>query len=136
MCAPVIMQSVREEISRRGFLTVLGSAVAATAASPPVGVEQKSVRLAKGFRDVHDLTHTFTSKTPVFPAFKPIQIKPKFSIAKDGFFANEIVRRAPAPAWTRRRTSQRQRDGGQAAGGQILRGNHREPHCGRRGRDH
>jgi len=91
MCAPVIMQSVREEISRRGFLTVLGAAVAATAASPPVGVEQKSVRLAKGFRDVHDLTHTFTSKTPVFPAFKPIQIKPKFSIAKDGFFANEIT---------------------------------------------
>lgn len=91
MCAPVIMQSVREEISRRGFLTALGSAVVATAASPPVGVEQKSVRLAKGFRDVHDLTHTFTSKTPVFPAFKPIQIKPKFSIAKDGFFANEIM---------------------------------------------
>jgi len=91
MCAPVIMQSVREEISRRGFLTALGSAVAATAASPPVGVEQKSVRLAKGFRDVHDLTHTFTSTTPVFPAFKPIQIKPKFSIAKDGFFANEIT---------------------------------------------
>jgi kynurenine formamidase len=91
MCAPAIMQSVREEISRRGFLTALGSAVAATAASPPVGVEQKSVRLAKGFRDVHDLTHTFTSKTPVFPAFKPIQINPKFSIAKDGFFANEIT---------------------------------------------
>ena len=27
----------------------------------------------------------------MFPAFKPIQIKPKFSIAKDGFFANEIT---------------------------------------------
>jgi kynurenine formamidase len=27
----------------------------------------------------------------VFPAFTPIQIKPKFSIAKDGFFANEIT---------------------------------------------
>ena len=49
------------------------------------------MRLATGFRDVHDLTHTFTAKTPVFPAFKPIQIKPKFSIAKDGFFANEIT---------------------------------------------
>ena len=91
MCAPGVIHAVREEVSRRGFLTVLGSAVAAVAASPPVGVEQKSVRLAKGFRDVHDLTHTFTSKTPVFPAFKPIQIKPKFSIAKDGFFANEIT---------------------------------------------
>jgi kynurenine formamidase len=27
----------------------------------------------------------------VFPAFKPVQIRPKFSIAKDGFFANEIT---------------------------------------------
>jgi kynurenine formamidase len=88
------MQSVREEISRRGFLTALGGAVAAAAvASPPTSVvaQEKPVRLAKGFRDVHDLTHTFTPKTPVFPAFKPIQIKPKFSIAKDGFFANEIT---------------------------------------------
>jgi kynurenine formamidase len=91
MCAPGVIHAVREEISRRGFLTALGGAVAAAAASPPVGAEQKSVRLTKGFRDVQDLTHTFTSKTPVFPAFKAIQIKPRFSIAKDGFFANEIT---------------------------------------------
>jgi len=91
MCAPTIIQSVREEISRRGFLTTIGAAVAAASVTAPVTAQQKPVRLATGFRDVHDLTHTFTSKTPVFPAFKPIQIKPKFSIAKDGFFANEIT---------------------------------------------
>jgi kynurenine formamidase len=92
MCAPFIIQSVREEISRRGFLTAIGGAVAAAAVAAPVRAQApKPVRLAKGFRDVHDLTHTFTPKTPVFPAFKPIQIKPKFSIAKDGFFTNEIT---------------------------------------------
>ena len=91
MCAPGVIHAVHEEISRRGFLTALGGAVAAAAVSPSVGARQKSVRLAKGFREVRDLTHTFTSKTPVFPAFRPIQIKPKFSIAKDGFFANEIT---------------------------------------------
>ena len=91
MCAPTIIQSVREEISRRGFLTAIGGAVAAAGAAPAVAQGQKPVRLAKGFRDVHDLTHTFTVKTPVFPAFKPIQITPKFSIAKDGFFANQIT---------------------------------------------
>ena len=53
--------------------------------------QQRPVRLAKGFRDVHDLTHVFSPRTPVFPAFKPIQIRPKFSIAKDGFFANEVT---------------------------------------------
>jgi kynurenine formamidase len=93
MCAPTVMHSVREEISRRGFLTTLGGAVAAaaTSSSAPALAQPKPVRLAKGFRDVHDLTHTFTTKTPVFPAFKPIRITPKFSIAKDGFFANEIT---------------------------------------------
>src|SRR5262245_9332717 len=93
MCAPNVIQSVREEISRRGFLTTLGGAVAAAAVSPPAAAlaQQKPVRLPKGFRDVHDLTHTFTPKTPVFPAFKPIQIRPKFSLAKDGFFANEVT---------------------------------------------
>ena len=91
MCAPNVIHAVREEISRRGFLTALGGAMAAAAVSTPATAQQKPVRLATGFRDVHDLTHTFTPRTPVFPAFKPIQIKPKFSIAKDGFFANEIT---------------------------------------------
>ena len=92
MCAPTIIQSVREEVSRRGFLTTIAGALAAAAAATPAFAQQpRPVRLAKGFRDVHDLTHTFTPKTPVFPAFKPIQIKPKFSIARDGFFANEIT---------------------------------------------
>jgi kynurenine formamidase len=88
MCAPTVIHSVRDEISRRGFLTTIGATVAAAAVSAQ---QPKPVRLSKGFRDVHDLTHTFSPRTPVFPAFKPVQIKPKFSIAKDGFFANEIT---------------------------------------------
>jgi len=93
MCAPNVIQSVREEVSRRGFLATLGGAVAAAAVSAPAiaVAQQKPVRLPKGFRDVHDLTHVFSPKIPVFPAFKPVQIRPKFSIAKDGFFANEIT---------------------------------------------
>ncbi len=91
MCAPAVMQSVREEISRRGFLAAIGGAVAAAAVPGPAAAQQKPIRLEKGFRDVHDLTHTFTARTPVFPAFKPIRITPKFSSAKDGFFANEIT---------------------------------------------
>ncbi len=93
MCAPTVMQSVREEMSRRGFLTALGGAVAVAAAdsAAPAAAQAAPVRLPKGFREVHDLTHPFTPRTPVFPAFKPIRITPKFSIAKDGFFANEIT---------------------------------------------
>jgi kynurenine formamidase len=93
MCAPNVIHAVREEMSRRGFLTALGGAVAAGALSTPTiaVAQQKPVRLPKGFRDVHDLTHVFSPKIPVFPAFKPVQIRPKFSIARDGFFANEIT---------------------------------------------
>ena len=92
MCAPTVIESVRQQISRRGFLTAVGGAVAAAAvAAPGLAQPPKPIRLAKGFRDVHDLTHTFSPKTPVFPSFKPVQIRPKFSIAKDGFFANEVT---------------------------------------------
>ena len=92
MCAPSVIETVRQDLSRRRFLTALGGAVAATAIpSEPAVAQQKPIRLEKGFRDTYDLTHTFSPKTPVFPAFKPVQIRPKFSIAKDGFFANEIT---------------------------------------------
>jgi kynurenine formamidase len=95
MCAPNVMESVRQEMSRRGFLRAAGATVAAAAVAEPAAAlaqqQQKPIKLARGFRDAHDLTHTFTPTIPVFPSFKPIQIRPKFSIAKDGFFANEIT---------------------------------------------
>ncbi len=93
MCAPAVLESVERTLSRRGFLTTAGAAVAAAAASGAgaAAAVDAPVRLSKGFRDVHDLTHTFSPALPVFPAFKPVQIRPKFSSAKDGFFANEIT---------------------------------------------
>jgi kynurenine formamidase len=95
MCAPTIMEAVHNDLSRRSFLTglaALGGSVAAPLAMPDlVAAQQKPARLDKGFRDVFDLTHTFSPKLPVFPAFKPVQIRPKFAVAKDGFFANEVT---------------------------------------------
>lgn len=93
MCAPNVLASVRRELSRRGFVTALAGTLGALAA--PVAAAQqaqpKPVRLAQGFRDVVDLTHTFTPRLPVFPAFKPVKITPRFALGKDGFFANEIT---------------------------------------------
>jgi kynurenine formamidase len=54
-------------------------------------LNEQPLRLPKGFRQIYDLTHAFTPRLPVFPAFRPIQIRQKFTIAKDGFFANEIT---------------------------------------------
>lgn len=87
MCAPFVMASVRDGLSRRGFL---GAAVGcATVAS--VHAQQQPVRLPKGFRDVIDLTHPFSPALPVYPGYKPVQIRARFSIATDGFAANEVT---------------------------------------------
>ncbi len=91
MCAPFIIDDIRRELSRRSFLGTLGSLGVAGALEAPVAAQQKRVRLEKGFRDVFDLTHTLTPKLPIFPAFNPIRIRPRFSREKDGFFANEVT---------------------------------------------
>jgi kynurenine formamidase len=94
MCAPFVIDDVREQLSRRGFLAAIGGAAALVAASGDASAQApaaRAVRLPRGFRDVHDLTHTYSSKLPVFPSFHPLQMAPKFSIAKDGFFASELT---------------------------------------------
>jgi kynurenine formamidase len=92
MCAPSVIHEVREDLSRRRFLTTLGSSIAAVAAASDVErAQEKPVRLPKGFRDIYDLTHTLSPTTPVFPAFKPMQMVERFTIARDGFYANELT---------------------------------------------
>jgi kynurenine formamidase len=89
MCSPLVLKDVRRELSRRAFFAA-GGAAAVAALAGDAGAQQKSVRMPKGFRDVFDLTHTFSPSLPVYPAYRPIQIRPKFTIAKDGFNANEV----------------------------------------------
>jgi kynurenine formamidase len=92
MCAPSVINRVREDLSRRRFLTGLGASIAVmTAAAEPASAQAKPVRLPKGFRDVFDLTHTLSPATPVFPAFKPMQMVERFTIAKDGFHAYQVT---------------------------------------------
>lgn len=89
MCAPVVLDEVRREISRRGFIGAV-SGCAATAGAP-ASAQQKPVRVPSGFRDVFDLTHTFSASLPVYPSYKPVQIRPRFSVGRDGFAANEVT---------------------------------------------
>lgn len=89
MCAPFVVESVQHHLSRRGFIGALGSCAAASAT--PLAAQANLSRMPKGFRDVVDLTHTLSPSLAVYPAYKPIQVRPRFSIARDGFNANEVT---------------------------------------------
>ncbi|HUP39679.1 MAG TPA: cyclase family protein [Vicinamibacterales bacterium] len=90
MCAPFIVDSVRRKaLSRRGFI---GAAVTcAVAASVPARAQQKPVRLPNGFRDVVDLTHTFSPSLPAYPGYRPVQIRSRTTVAQNGYANNEIT---------------------------------------------
>jgi kynurenine formamidase len=91
MCAPSVVTTVREELSRRHFLGALGGAVAALSVGGSAQTPGKPLRLSRGFRDTFDLTHTLSSQTPVYPVFRPMQYVEKFTIAKDGFGCGELT---------------------------------------------
>lgn len=88
MCAPVVIETVRRELSRRGFI---GAVAGCAAAVPPVSAQPQPVRMPKGFRSVFDLTHPFSARLPVYPSYKPVQIRQRFSVVRDGFAANEVT---------------------------------------------
>jgi kynurenine formamidase len=89
MCAPFIVDSVCKDLSRRGFIGV--AMACAVAGSLPAAAQDKPVRLPKGFRDVFDLTHTFSPSLPVYPGYRAVQIRPRTTIAQNGYANNEIT---------------------------------------------
>jgi kynurenine formamidase len=89
MCAPFVIEGVRQELSRRGFIATVTAGGAAVAV--PLAAQQTQARLPKGFREVFDLTHPFSPSLPVYPAYKPIQIRQRFNVTRDGFAANEVT---------------------------------------------
>ena len=91
MCAPSVMGAVGREISRRRALGALVAPAVASTLVRPVEARRQGVILEGGFTTVYDLTHTLSAETPVFPAFNPIQIVERFTIASDGFYGNEIT---------------------------------------------
>jgi kynurenine formamidase len=92
MCAPAVIAAVREEWSRRRFLGTLGAAAVASSVVPAaIDAQEAPLRLANGFRQIFDLTHPLSPKTPVVPSFRPMQYTPLFSIARDGFQCGELT---------------------------------------------
>lgn len=91
MCAPHVIRSVRGEISRRQALGLLAAPVAVGATRRLAAAQQPDVMLRGGFTTIHDLTHTLSPETPVFPLFDPLQIVQRFMLAEHGFDGNELT---------------------------------------------
>jgi kynurenine formamidase len=89
MCAPTVMQRVGEELSRRRFIGAV--AACTTVAALPAAAQQTAIRLPKGFRSVVDLTYPLSPSLPVYPGYNPIRVRPRSTIAQNGFANNEIT---------------------------------------------
>ncbi len=89
MCAPFVIENVRQEVSRRSFVGAI--AACAMAATTRTVAQQKPVRLPKGFRGVADLTHTFSPSLPVYPGYRPIQMRARTTVAQNGYANNELT---------------------------------------------
>jgi len=89
MCAPAILEIVEQEISRRGFIGAVAACAAVVGSS--AALAQPVVRMPKGFRDVVDLTHVLSPSLPVYPGYKAVSVRQRFSVARDGFSANEVT---------------------------------------------
>ncbi len=91
MCGPRVIGAVKQEITRRQALGLLATPVVAGTLVGRAEARQAPVRLAGGFTRIHDLTHTLSPQTPVYPAFNPFQIVQRFEIASDGFYGSELT---------------------------------------------
>ena len=89
MCAPSVINTVRADLSRRRFVGAMTGC--AVAASVPAAAQQKLTWAPGGFRGVIDLTHLFSPSLPVYPGYNPIRIRPRSSIAREGFANNEVT---------------------------------------------
>lgn len=106
MCSPYVMQRVKEEMSRRGLLSLAGVAAAAavasrmaphvhaqdaTPAAAPMAMGPGALPVAVGsYTQIVDLTHLITPTIPVWPGNPSPVITPFKTFADDGFYANEL----------------------------------------------
>lgn len=94
MCTDGVAKTVRERIqreglpnvSRRGFLQMLGVGTVATAAA---SLTPSRARAQDMMGEVIDLSHVLSETFPVFPAFQPATRRSLVTVEENGFYAQE-----------------------------------------------
>lgn len=87
MCAPQVMDQVKQALSRRDFLGMAAgiAAVAATSARAQTQVQGRS------FGNVADLTHVYSPDFPVFPGAAQMKIDLLVTVKNNGFYKNTLT---------------------------------------------
>jgi kynurenine formamidase len=89
MCSPEIMTKVKDHLSRRSFLGMVGVAALGAPAAKLMGQPQRVHRLATTGK-VADLTHVFRPDFPTFNGLPAMEITPLVTVKKDGFYINQL----------------------------------------------
>lgn len=91
MCAPVVMEAVRDKVSRRDVLRLAGAATVAAVGSQMLGpAEVLAAPTRMGMRHVQDLTHTLKPTFPSFSGQPVFKSDVAVTVKKDGFYALNI----------------------------------------------
>lgn len=105
MCSPLVMQHVKQQLSRRNLFGMAGAAAASAAAMRlmPAAAQDAATPMAAAsgpgtlafalgaYTQVADLTHLLGPETPVWPGNPQVAIAPFRTYAENGFYANEIT---------------------------------------------
>ncbi|HEY8445651.1 MAG TPA: cyclase family protein [Thermomicrobiales bacterium] len=105
MCSPEIIAKVRQEISRRRFISGAGALGAAAMVGAlgrgagaaraqegtPVASPLATPVLPSGFTQIVDLTHVHGPNFPMFPGAQQMRIDVLVTIEENGFFKNQLT---------------------------------------------
>ncbi len=85
MCAPLVMETVAQTVSRRAVLAAgAGLFLAGGLARAQAQVQ------GKAFSRVQDLTHVLSPEIPLFPGAEPMRITTLVTVRQNGYYGNRL----------------------------------------------
>ena len=91
MCAPVVMESVKEKVSRRDVLRLAGAATIAAVGSQMLGGQALAAPMTMRVQRIQDLTHTLKPTFPTYADMFTFKSNVAVTVKKDGFYAMNLT---------------------------------------------
>jgi kynurenine formamidase len=89
MCAPKVLETLKQRLSRRDLFKLAAGTAVVTAAAPHLGLARargnsRTLNLA----NLTDLSHPLSPDFPMWPGSDPMRIDTLVTVENDGFYAN------------------------------------------------